>query len=69
MPSITGSSKITKHTAMPLNDQPKHEMGIAEVTGTQKSADPLWNNSKIQYNRLARRQRFAARLLQQRSHR
>jgi hypothetical protein len=51
MTSITGSfsGKITKQTAMPLNDQPNHEMGIAEVTGTQKSADPLWNNSKIQY--------------------
>ena len=51
MTSITGSfsGKITKQTAMPLNDQPNHQMGIAEVSGTQKSADPLWNNSKIQY--------------------
>jgi hypothetical protein len=51
MTSITGSfsGKITKQTAMPLSDQPNHEMGIAEVSGTQKSADPLWNNSKIQY--------------------
>ncbi len=51
MPSITGSfsGKITKHSAMPLTDQPNHEMGIAEVSGTQKSADPLWNNSSITY--------------------
>ncbi len=34
---------------MPLADQPNHEMSIAEVSGTQKSADPLWNNSKIAY--------------------
>jgi hypothetical protein len=51
MPSITGSfsGKITKQSAMPLADQPKHEMSIAEISGTQKSADPLWNNSKITY--------------------
>ncbi len=51
MPSITGSfsGKITKQSAMPLTDQPNHEMSIAEVSGTQKSADPLWNNSSITY--------------------
>ena len=51
MPSITGtfSGKITKHSAMPLADQHNHEMSIAEVSGTQKSADPLWNNSTITY--------------------
>lgn len=51
MPSITGSfsGKITKMSAMSLTDQPKHEMNIAEVSGTQKSGDPLWNNSNITY--------------------
>ena len=51
MPSITGtfSGKITKHSAMPLADQPNHEMSIAEVSGTQKSDDPRWNDSKITY--------------------
>jgi hypothetical protein len=51
MSSITGSfsGKITKQSAMPLTDQPNHEMSIAEVSGTQKSPDPLWNNSKITY--------------------
>ena len=51
MPSITGtfSGKITKQSSMPLTDQPNHEMSIAEVSGTQKSADALWNNSKITY--------------------
>jgi hypothetical protein len=24
-------------------------VSVAEVNGTQKSADPLWNNSKITY--------------------
>ncbi len=51
MPSITGSfsGKITKQSAMPLTDQPNHEMSIAEVSGTQNSADLLWNNSSITY--------------------
>jgi hypothetical protein len=51
MPTITGSfsGKITKQSAMPLTDQSNHEMSIAEVSGTQKSPDPLWNNSKITY--------------------
>ena len=51
MPSITGSfaGRITKQSAMPLNDQPGHQMGIAEVSGTQQSADPLWSNASITY--------------------
>ena len=51
MPSITGSfsGEITKQSALPLTDQPNHEMSIAEVNGTQKSPDPLWDNSKIAY--------------------
>ncbi len=51
MPSITGSfsGRITNHSAMPLADQPNHELSIAEVSGTQKSADPLWNNASITY--------------------
>ncbi|MFN2514309.1 MAG: hypothetical protein ABR568_23210, partial [Pyrinomonadaceae bacterium] len=51
MSSITGSfsGKITRQFGIPLTDQPSHEMSIAEVSGTQKSADPLWNNSNITY--------------------
>jgi hypothetical protein len=51
MPSITGSftGKITKQSGMPLTDQPNHELSLAEVNGTQQSADPLWNNSTITY--------------------
>lgn len=51
MPSITGSfsGKITKQSALPLADQPNHDLSIAEVSGTQQSPDALWNNSKITY--------------------
>jgi hypothetical protein len=51
MPSVTGSfsGKITKQSGLLLTDQPNHELGIAEVSGTQKSADPLWNDAKIAY--------------------
>jgi hypothetical protein len=42
MPSIAGSftGKITKQSGMPL-DQPNHELSLAEVSSTQKSADSL----------------------------
>ena len=51
MTSITGSfsGKVSKQSALPLADQPNHEMSIAEIGGTQKSPDPLWNNSKLTY--------------------
>ena len=51
MPSLTGSftGKITKQTTLSLTDQPNHGLGIGEVTGTQQSPDPLWNNAKITY--------------------
>jgi hypothetical protein len=51
MPSNSGtfSGKITKQSAITLSDQSNHEMNIAEVSGTQKSVDPLWNDSKITY--------------------
>ncbi|HLO01193.1 MAG TPA: hypothetical protein VK208_22235 [Pyrinomonadaceae bacterium] len=51
MPSISGSfsGKITQQSGLPLNDQPNHLLGIAEVNGTQKSPDQLWNNSQITY--------------------
>ena len=51
MPFIRGSftGKITQQSALSVADQPKHNLGIGEVTGTQKSADPLWNDAKITY--------------------
>ena len=51
MPSISGSfsGKITQQFGLPLNDQSNHMIGIAEVSGTQNSPDPLWDNAKITY--------------------
>src|SRR5688572_11687747 len=51
MPFVTGSfsGKITRHSALPLTDQPNHDLSIGEVVGTQKSDDPLWNDANITY--------------------
>lgn len=51
MTKVTGSfsGQITQEFALPLTDQPDHQLSIAEVSGTQKSDDPLWNNSRITY--------------------
>jgi hypothetical protein len=51
MNHMTGSftGKITQQSTLIPTDQPNHAMNIAEVHGTQKSSDPLWNNSKITY--------------------
>lgn len=51
MPFITGSfsGKITQQSALPLADQPNHNLSIGEVNGIQKSADPLWNDANITY--------------------
>jgi hypothetical protein len=38
-----------KQSAISLTDQPNHIMNIAEVSGTQKSRDPLWNDANITY--------------------
>ena len=51
MPSISGSfsGTITQQFGLPVNDEPNHLLAIAEVNGTQSSADPLWNDSTITY--------------------
>ena len=51
MTSIRGtfSGGITKQSEIPLTDQPDHGMSIAEVSGRQKSRDPLWNDASITY--------------------
>ena len=51
MNHMTGSftGKITQQSTLTPTDQPNHVMNIAEVHGTQKSSDPLWDNSKITY--------------------
>ena len=51
MPSIKGSFSggITKQSEISLTDQANHGMSLAEVSGTQKSPDPLWNDASITY--------------------
>jgi hypothetical protein len=51
MPPITGSfaGKTITQSALPLADQPNHQISIAEISGTQKSEDPLWNDAEITY--------------------
>jgi hypothetical protein len=51
MPAISGtfSGSIEVQTTMLVGDQAHHEMSMAQVRGSQKSADPLWNNAMISY--------------------
>jgi len=51
MPFITGSftGKLTQHSALPLADKPNHNLSIGEVSGTQRSDNPLWNEANITY--------------------
>jgi hypothetical protein len=36
-------------SAISVPDQPGHSLSVSQVTGTQSSADPKWNNSAINY--------------------
>jgi hypothetical protein len=51
MPSITGffSGTIMNQASLTLTNQQNHNLGIAEVSGTQNSPDSQWNNSSITY--------------------
>ena len=51
MIAVSGSfsGSIRTQSVIPLNDQPDHSLGVAEVAGTQSSSDPKWNNSAITY--------------------
>lgn len=51
MPNFSGSfsGTIRTQTILSVPDEPDHSLSLAEVTGTQKSADPKWNNSAISY--------------------
>jgi hypothetical protein len=51
MPSFSGSFRgtIRAQSTIALTDQPNHSIGIAGIRGTQKSADPKWDNSTITY--------------------
>jgi hypothetical protein len=39
------SGTIRTQTIIFVPDKPDHTLSLAEVTGTQKSTDPKWNNS------------------------
>jgi hypothetical protein len=51
MPNFSGffSGTIRAQTVIALPDQPDHTLSLAAVSGTQKSSDPKWNNSAINY--------------------
>lgn len=52
MPSISGSfsAHVTAETTLFPDDQPNHQLQIAEIHATQKSPDPNWNNSRLIYH-------------------
>lgn len=51
MPNFSGSfsGTIRTQTVLSVPDKPDHSLGLAEVSGTQNSTDPKWNNSTINY--------------------
>ncbi len=51
MPAFSGSfsGTIQTQSVFSLSDQPNHSLGVAEISGTQNTADPKWNNSTITY--------------------
>jgi hypothetical protein len=51
MPTITGSfsGKVNLQTTIAVPDQSGHDLGLAEIGGTQKSSDANWNNATINY--------------------
>jgi hypothetical protein len=51
MPALSGSfsGTIRTQSVISVQDRPDHSLSVTEVTGTQSSADPKWNNSAITY--------------------
>ncbi len=51
MPDISGafSAHLTAHAAFAADDQPNHQLQLAEIQATQKSPDPEWNGSRVTY--------------------
>jgi hypothetical protein len=51
MQNISGSfsAHITAETTLFPEDRPNHVIQLAEIHATQKSSDPLWNNSRLTY--------------------
>ena len=51
MVDVSGSFSGSIHTqsTISVHDQPNHSLGVAQISGTQSSRDPNWNNSTITY--------------------
>jgi len=51
MTNLTGSfsGHIKSQSAIAVPDQSGHDLSLAEVVGTQKSADANWNNASLTY--------------------
>jgi hypothetical protein len=51
MPSLSGSFSglVRSQSAIVVPDQPGHMLILAETVATQKSPDPLWNDSSLFY--------------------
>lgn len=51
MAKITGtfSGRVRAQTSFALSDAANHDLGIVEVSGPEKTSDPLWNDATITY--------------------
>ena len=51
MSDISGSfsAHVTSETTLFPEDQPNHQVQLAEIQATQKSPDPSWNNARLTY--------------------
>jgi hypothetical protein len=51
MPNISGSfsAYVSAETTLFPEDQPNHQVQLAEIRATQKSPDPSWNNARLTY--------------------
>src|SRR5581483_6789509 len=51
MPNISGSftGNVRQMTLLALDDQPNHQLQVSAIAGTQRSPDPDWNNSSLNY--------------------
>jgi hypothetical protein len=51
MPQLSGSflGKTRSQAMVSLQDAPDHELSVVEISGSQKSADPLWDGATVLY--------------------
>ena len=47
--SGTFSGRVKVQTVFALPDAENHDLSVAEVSGPQKSSDPLWSDARITY--------------------